>query len=235
MSRTRVGGIAAAVVLVGLGGVIVGTALVEDDDKESPETVSHQGDGAADVPATRDGVAKAWRNLAPGGAEEVEHFDTLGELSDTTDVVVTGVVTAAAPGRVVVEGDPSEDGVIYQFLELTVDVEDNLADAGRAQYAVEFGPYVQDDLAEAAWPADLVGDEGIFVLRRKGSANPDTGAPQVAAEFELNKYRLVSSQGLLLNDGGEVAAPLAEEAGFPNNLEGADYETTVARVDDLAD
>ncbi len=235
MSRTRVGGIAIAAVLLGLGGVIVGTTLVDEDNDPSTGASATDHRSGQDSKRASSEAAQAWRNLAPGGAEEVEHFDTLAELSDTSDVVVTGVVTAASPGRVVIDGDPSDDALTYQYLELTVEVEDNLAEAGRTQYAVEFGPYLQEDLAAAAWPGDLVGDEGIFVLRRKGSANPETGAPQVASEFELNKYRLVSSQGLLLNDGGEVAAPLVEESGFPNNLEGADYEATVARVDDLAD
>lgn len=234
MSRTKTVGIGIALTLVGLAGLIAHGATVDDDNTTSTGTSLREppsGTNAAATPAT---ASTAWHNLAPNGAEEVEHFETLAEMADTTDVVVTGTVTAAEPGRVIVDSAPVEDGLAYQYLTVTVDVQDDLADASRAQYTVEFGPYVANDLAQAAWPADLVGDTGIFVLRRKGSANPDTGAPKVAAEFALNAYRLVSGQGLLLDDGGQVAAPLADEAGFPHHLEGADYADVVARVDDLA-
>lgn len=235
MKTARYGGIAVAAVLLGLGGVAVGSALVNDDTtkRASSGGGDQRAQGTEQEPRTQ--AARAWRNLAPSGAEEVEHFTTLAELSDTTDVVLTGVVAAATAGRTITDGNPADDGQIYQFLELTVEVQDDLADATNARYAVEFGPYIQEDLTDATWPATLVGDEGVFVLRRKGSANPETGAPQVDSEFALNKFRLVSSQGLLLNDAGEVGVPLVEDPGFPSNLEGADFEATVVRVDQLAD
>lgn len=164
--------------------------------------------------------------------DEVERYDSLAALSNATEDVVRGKVTAAEPGREIRDGNPSEGYETVQFLELTVQVGDNLGDAKRAVYGVEFGPHPPSELS-GTWVTTLVGDEGIFVLRRKGSANPITGARQVDAELNLDKYRLVSSQGLLLNDSGAVAVPLAVDAGFPSDLDGADFESTANRVDTL--
>ena len=182
-----------AAALLGLGGFGRGRRSWVNDNNENPTRRTPSGDGGeaaqassgnddqateGSAPQPRSEVARAWRHLAPGGAEEVEHFATLAELSDTTDVVITGVVTAAAPGRSLEDGNPAVDGQIYQFLELTIEVQDDLADAANAQYSVEFGPYLQEDLTAAtSAAATLVNDEGVFVLRRKGSANPETGAP----------------------------------------------------------
>lgn len=237
MSKSKSATVAIAAVAMGLSGVAVGYAFVASNETQPPPAEAtaptREDTSVRDVRASE--VATAWLNLASFGAEEVEHFSTLADISDTTEVVITGKVTAARPGRPLADSLPDGSEQNYQFLELTIDVTDNLGAATGTQYAVEFGPYPAEELAAADWASELVSDEGIFVLRRKGSANPDTGATRVESEYELDKYRLVSSQGLLLDDGGQVVAPLAEDTGFPNNLVGADYEVVVERVDELAE
>lgn len=166
----------------------------------------------------------AWSSFILAG-DEVEHYDDLGSMTDSANVVIRASVESVAPGRVF--GDPGEH---VQYVLATLRVHEVLAgEPPRTgdSLKLELGPIEpSDDTQERYGP--MVGDSGVFFLRRKGEAY--LGIPADPEERALGFYRVVSSQGGFLNDRGRVFPAFWAHEGFPNALSGMPFDEFVSRV-----
>lgn len=220
--KRRTGILAAAAVAVV---VILAVAVwPTDDPTETPLTRA----GADAQPSV-----ETWGALSPGaGADEVEYYEGLQEMTSGASLTVVGVVESVEPGRFVGEGDSS------QYLVATLRVDSVLAGSGAQEgdsVSLEFGPMQPNTVEDDGWDP-IVNDEGLFFLRLKGDGTPEFGTEDVESEMALGVYRVVSSQGLFLNDAGSAAPVLyAEPEGFPLEISGDPFESVVEHVSSFDD
>ncbi|MFJ6194603.1 hypothetical protein [Micromonospora sp. NPDC092111] len=139
------------------------------------------------------GVRYDSRPEALAFGKEVYHFDTVGQMTATSHLVVLGTVSSAVPGRLgSVDEDPAAVGGDIRLRAVTIDVSDvlhnpkNLIIPARITleeegWDEEGRGYVSNNVA---WSE--VGDTGYFFLRRSGGvSDPYT-------------YQLASSDGRAL-------------------------------------
>jgi hypothetical protein len=170
-----------------------------------------------------------WASLSPGaGADEVERYETLGDMTSGASLTVVGVVESVEPGRMVGEDSPA------QYILATLRVDSVLAGDGAHEgetVPLEFGP-VEPGAADDPALDPIVGDEGLFFLRLKGEGSSELGTEEVEEEKMLGLYRVVSSQGLFINDAGNAKAALyVDSEGFPKEIHGAPFESLVSGVE----
>lgn len=163
-------------------------------------------------------------------AVEVEHYESLAAMTGQADLVVEGTVTSLDVGRLV--GDRAEPGslaaIVYMQVapEVLIAGEQARGDATRVTVEV---PAADEQTADAY--DVLEGATGIFFLRDLGREAQSLEVSD--AESYSGRYRLVSSQGLLVDVDGLVVPAFWAEDGFPSTLEGEDYEAVVAEVVEL--
>lgn len=168
-----------------------------------------------------------WELLRADAASEVEHYETLDEMTGSADVVVHARVTRVGLGRTF----GSEIDKVY-YAKLLLDIVKVLAgspDANESSLILELllpGPEVLEELDRY-----LIGDEGIFFLRNKGREAAAQGWNAEAQEQERRYYRFVSSQGLFLSADGITAIPLYPDEGFPAELAGMDFTDATQAVE----
>lgn len=157
------------------------------------------------------------------GINEVKHFTTLDELPSNSDLIVTGRVKEIRDGRVF--GRTGLDQVAYVVAEVEVD-QWLSGDVQSPTVLVEFfaGPVGQRAYLKEA----LKGVAGTWFLTNKHSEAIRLGLTGELVSREAGLYMLVSSQGLILDDGGNASTPLAEDEDSPvhratNNREYADF------------
>ncbi|WP_183095558.1 hypothetical protein [Nocardioides stalactiti] len=148
-----------------------------------------------------------------------------------SNVAVVGTVVSAGFTRAFVESEGGET-LVDRTLEVRVEVESVLhgqvAD-GADRVQVEFGPYSHEETTSDLWEA-LLGRRAVFVLRRQGA--PVNLDPRRPDELARKTYRLVCSQGLLDDENGTTAVPMADpDQGFLQALEGRSFREVVAQVD----
>jgi hypothetical protein len=155
-------------------------------------------DFEADRPALR-----TWRRLAHPGAEFIGLYDSLREMTRYAQHVVY------AHGRVFGEGEASEDTL--KSVAFGLRVEDVIRSDGFTvgdSLPLELGP-IPAQIDVSAEYAHVVGDEGIFMVNLKGTAQPEFGVTGSAKEEQsLGFFKPVTHQGVFLNDRGEVAVAL---------------------------
>lgn len=246
-SRAAPGGRSSAWIVVAslvmtAGVVAVSVVLLEPSDRT--RTSSTVTSAAPDVnPGATDnggGAARTWQRIesqAQGGAvREVEHFDSLTQMTESADVVVRGRVISTQPGRLVGKED-QQGGGAARYLNVNVEVEQDLRGTivtdSPGTLAIEFGPYdLESNLAVEG--GKLLGDEALFFLRLKGSAIPGVAPEPDPEEMALGLYRVVSSQGLFVNNGGLAVAVWAERGSFTDQLNDVSFEELVERTSALS-
>ncbi|MFC7216847.1 hypothetical protein ACFQLX_01470 [Streptomyces polyrhachis] len=200
---------AAAVVAAG---VVVGVQSFGGDDGSSGTggTVS---------------AAEFYAPLAFGGSmREVEHYDSLADAADAADAVVIAEVAGVKETRLI-EGDGSDRlsmlGVVIRPVEV---LRGSLPASDEEELTVEFiGGSADLDQTVAEMKAALPEGRSVWFLRAKaeeGKRHLDelkqagtTPSDQELAAIEGDKpyYRVVSSQGLFVEEGANVVNPVAAE------------------------
>lgn len=224
-----------------LAGAAVAVAIILPHmgaDRSSVQEARLPRGGASSVdigPAEAPALA-AWRSLDLAGADEVESYTSLADMTAAADLVAVATVGSVAPGRVVGEkGDP------LRFVTVILRIDRALSSDGAAPTSVpvEFGPFGGID-ADETWLNELVGDRGLFFLRLKGAGVPELGIPPDPAEQSLGYYRVVNSGGLFVHDRGTAEAVLYQPelegatTSFVTALDGSSFEALVSTVAELA-
>lgn len=215
---------AAAVIFAGVSAV----AITLSGCTSSPARVENpdQGDGSSVA------SSNPWPGLAMQGYE-VEHYDSLGGMTELSNAVVVGTVQEASRGTMFVsaEGDTTEAQQLV-VLRLSIDeyVTGDMAE-GRQDVDLEFGPYPVEQLT-TEFLSQFVGQTGVFSLRRKGVAVPELNLAGSDKQFAANAYRVVNSQGLLIEVGDTVEAPLVDEESFVSDLEGLTINEVVEAIEE---
>lgn len=153
-------------------------------------------------------------------AVEVEHYSSLRDMTQSTDAVVRGQVTAVAPGRVF--GYPSGD--VLHYAAATVRVDEVIVGALPAPDASELTleiPLFDGPDSIAAMQSSLPWEESVFFLRDKGESGRAAGLSQELQLAGAGFYRLVVFRAVVVNEGGRAAlipgdaGVLADVAGQP--------------------
>lgn len=205
------------VIAAGLLGTLAAGALAGNIDESTPAAPTNP-----------------WSVLSFAAGYEVESYAQLEGATRSATVSVLGTVTDVALGRQFVETDGREE-MRSQMVTLVVSVDQVLTGQvkdGSQTVQVEFGPFDQGDLDLAKFEA-LIGEQSVYLLRQKGTGIPGrTGVDK--QEVARNVYRVINSQGLLDEDTeGTVDAPVAEGAGFGQELEGMTFSKLVDEIDKL--
>jgi hypothetical protein len=182
--------------------------------------------------ATEKPAIEAWAGFARPSADEVEHYDSLNEITDGAGLVIDGTVEDVDEGRIFGLEDLGGGGAV-RYVLLHVRVDDVLAGTGAGEEDIlklELGPVEMEVPVLEAY-GDLVGDRAIFFLRLKGEGIPELGIGPDPEERGLGFYRLVSTQGLFLNDQGAVALPMWVDEGFPSEYEGMPFGQALNQVE----
>lgn len=176
--------------------------------------------------------ANPWSALTIQDAWEVESYKELKDATAAANATILGTVRDVALGEQFVETEGPE--VLRSYLiTLTVNVDQALTgkiEGGGTTVRVEFGPFDGTDVNLADFQS-LVGEQSVYLLRRKGSALEGRWArdPEQLAD---NVYRVVTFEGLLdENEDGTVEAPLTNDPGFSKDVEGDPFDALVRRVD----
>ncbi len=163
-----------------------------------------------------------WDSYAGGGAAfEVERFSTLEEMTEAADVVLEGAISDVVPGRSI-PGLPADDRVGYALVTIQVDRVIRRSDADLpGEYRVEF-LVTGDD-----WNTirdSMIGTQGLFFLRNKGEEARRLGLPDHVVDAERPYFRLVSSQGLILDRSGTAFVPMGDpDDALVRSLSGGPY------------
>lgn len=226
---------------------LLGTVVVLGTRPDGSSERAPGSDGRA-TPAGRsasvaDPAGAGWRALALGGqADWPEYYTSLRQMARTATATIVGEVEEVQPGRTVGEApDDLWSTVVVSVRVTRVVAVGTTAGAGIEVgdvVPVEFGPVEPETASEPALTS-IVGDVALFFLRRKGEAVAEFGISEVPEEQARGWYRLVSPQGLYVDDAGRADAvhfsrvDWPGESGFPAELDGrafADVVEEVARV-----
>ncbi|MEV6401094.1 hypothetical protein AB0M39_41035 [Streptomyces sp. NPDC051907] len=180
------------------------------------------------------------------GMREAEQYDSLDAAAEAASAVVTAEVVGVRTTRVV-EGEGSDRlfmiGVVLRPSEI---LDGALGDASQQQLTVEFiGGGEAPAAAVEQMKSTLPEGESVWFLRSKAEEGErhleelkqagKTPSPDVVKAIEGDRpyYRVVSSQGLFVQEGQEVANPIVseEETSDAMVVEGEKYD----KVTDLAD
>lgn len=163
---------------------------------------------------------------------EWELEESLTAMVDSADVVVLATVASARQGRIV--GDPDEGyywGVslgynVSAFLDVEEVLKGRLVMGGRPE--VEF--FVFDAADVEGVIKELPGQRGVFALRNKGENARIRGQSGAVVQRESQYYRLISSQGFFLVEGGKVRTPARDEDDWTASQRGRSIEAFVGDV-----
>lgn len=229
-SRKRVVGMVLVVLALGAG-----CASPEDGarmkDRSSSSLTRNNDAFETQLKKGEAAAVKVWAGLALAGADwDGRWYEGLGEMISNAPEIVYGVAESVVPGRVFGLDEDPEDAI--QAVVVNVRVREVLVGKEIAD-----GDLVPLELGGAAFGvdvvlkyADLVGDEGLFFLRRNGAPQPEFEVKANPEELALGLYGPVTPQGVLLNDQGKVAAVLWFEDLFPNNLNGTSFAQLIENV-----
>ena len=150
---------------------------------------------------------------------------TLLEMVGAADAVVRGRISLVVPGRVF---GTRHDRPLH-YASATLEVDSVLAGAlppmHRSRLTLEIplfdGPSSIGDLP--------VWGESIFLLRNKGTSASVAGEPPARVRSESDYYRLLTFDGLVINDDGVA---LATDRGPLAGLSRRPFEDAVARIRD---
>ncbi|GAA4364888.1 hypothetical protein [Nocardioides caricicola] len=194
-------------------------------------TIAASHESSSDAPT----VVDPWSLLAVEGVES-ERYASLDSMVDSGNVSILGTVRSVSAGRAYSDSEDGETQTL-QLVDVEVAVDDVLAGSPTGTLVtVEFGPYPLEDLdTSIAGLQALLGEQSVYVLRRKGSGAPTEGVAPDRAEYARGVYRTVSSQGLLDDQDGTTTAPLADihlqENAFLSDLVDRPFDEAVAAVD----
>ncbi|MDT0489225.1 hypothetical protein RM717_01735 [Streptomyces griseus] len=177
---------------------------------------------------------------------ETERYDSLKAAAEAASAVVTAEVVDVRTTRVI-EGEESDRlymiGVVIRPVEI---LNGALDEASRQQLTVEFIGGSEDPAAAVErMKSTLAEGESVWFLRSKAEEGKhhleelkqagSTPSPDVVEAIEGDRpyYRVVSSQGLFVQEGQEVVNPLVSEDETSNVVvtEGEKYD----KVANLAD
>ncbi len=140
--------------------------------------------------------------------DEVEGYDDLNDMVDSSTAVVIGQVRSIDTGRVIVDPEVPEDRVAYPALN--VEVIKLLA--GDLPVVSDDGMIVVEPLGGASLGQSPPEGAVVIFLRHKGELyerHPQLDGSEVAAGDKL-VYRWVSSDGLFIEKDGKALNPLVE-------------------------
>ena len=138
-------------------------------------------------------------------ALEVERYASLREMTRAADVVVRGTLTALQPGRTF--GASAETALHYAAA--TIRIEEVVAGRVNDRDAVELTLEIPlfdgiDSIGSLA--SSLVGSEGVFLLRNKGSRHALRACRSQSSREDEAYYRLLVFGALVGNDAGIASA-----------------------------
>jgi hypothetical protein len=177
-----------------------------------------------------------WAALLLAG-REAEHYSDLVEMSRSADVLVVGHLESVVLGRSF--RDP-ETGDSADYATASLLVERLLASRPGATAEARISEGDSLSLELFLPERDLIntlqerlsGERAIFFLRDKEREAIALGLPAELQRAERGFYRIVSTQGLLREQGGKVMPPVGTEDEFLIELEGMDFAALVAVLDD---
>lgn len=224
-------GAALAVSAVAVALVTTGGPAPEDRGKVAPRA-GEIGDRGGQAKNSFDAWQAFWVE-----AREVENYTGLKDMTSLSSLVVEGTIESIESGRVYALDDLEFGGAVkYVLVKVRIDkVLAGTVAAGGETVKLELGPVAyQDDIS--ALVEGLAGNHGVFFLRLKGDGVPEFAIPGDKVEAAEGFYRAVSSQGIFLDDDGEIELGLYfYPERFPANLKGSSFDALVAEVGALGE
>lgn len=176
------------------------TSIPIQDSVTLPEARS----ASLGVPTDPEKSAQFWATKAIPGAIEVEHFESLGEMAASSDLVVIGTLSGLEDGPIV-KLDEGEDAVSeYTLRSYRLEISEVLRGTWDSnEVEIHFAVMPQ------SFDAEGIGEAILFL--RSGDTEAKQGAKLGPnADWFTSRYRLVSSQGLFIADSSGLANPLSE-------------------------
>ncbi len=165
---------------------------------------------------------------------EVEHYESLAEMTNAADAVVLGRVTAVNPGRTM----GTDDTIRYAAVTVEVDelLSGTLVEPSNGAVNLEIYPGDKgSDAAIARLSAGLPRSNTVLFLRNKGMEAAALGWPEQARLAELPFHRLMISSAVIVNDGGRTTVPaMNEDAQFLAQLHELGFVEAVESIRSLA-
>jgi hypothetical protein len=136
----------------------------------------------------------------------------------TSDSVVMGTVTRTEVGRVI-----PEDEIEYVLMHTTLDVD-------KVLYGDDPGRSVVFEETDGLWPVSIIGDQGVFFLRR---TSPDYDGPAWVPVSSLGRILFYKGGCFFSHDENQWVKEI--EAGTPDEvlalIEGASENAANGSVD----
>jgi hypothetical protein len=173
-----------------------------------------------------------WGSLGIQG-QEAEFYESLPEMALASDVVVLGRVESVSEGRVFVMEAPPDvpvEDVTFRYVSMSIAVSRTLRHLPGPPEKIA----IEMMLPTATTLGDLKGsipeEETLFFLRSKGLDLERREKPDRVVSQEMPFYRLVSSQGLLRNIGGQTHPNVGAEDQFLLDLVHDQFDKTLDTV-----
>ena len=162
----------------------------------------------------------AWDSLAPNAALEAEHFSSLEQAAASADLIVVAMASETRLTRTVGSGPET-----IQFAELDLSVSRYIKGSFRSSepevISMEYLVGALGTKPEVEWP----GQRALFLLRQKRGSPTSEMFPAPIDESRL--YRLVSSQGLSVDNQGVALVPLTDPGKYKASVESMTFEDAV--------
>ena len=165
-------------------------------------------------------------------ALESERYASLRALTHASDAIVRGTVTAVQPGRTF--GDPA--GTPLHYASATISIDEVVAGELRSEDGAELTLEIPlfDGLDSIGMIEEsLVGGEGVFLLRNKGSSALEAGLSVAEQVADAGYYRLVVFGAVVGNESG-VAGAGTDESGVLAELDGLPFAEAVRIIGEAA-
>lgn len=195
--------------------------------------------------STREESAVFWGAFRPVAVTELEQYTSIKKMTQQADLVVVGTPASIFQGRT---WGSASDKVPSVVINISVSelVAGDLPDPAQQTVSLEIQmlSHTEASLKEALGPDGLTSGESLllpeeaslFFLRDKDDSGTELSAAKIA--YVGNKpYRLVSSQGLILEDGGQAVMPLqtSDPSGtqvewFASQVEESTFEGVLAQA-----
>jgi hypothetical protein len=161
-------------------------------------------------------------------AIELEHYDSLAEITSSADAVVHAEITALTAGRVF----GGRSGGALHYAAATLRVHALLAGALAAGQPTSLtleiplfaGPESLSNLRSS-----LIGSDGIFFLRNKGESAWRAGLPRQEQLAEAAYYRLVTLDAAVLDERGRAEVS-TDDQGPLRRLDGLRFGAAIDAI-----